>query len=101
MGEQDIAALSKSSGMDEAQVKEHFAAFLESHPNGKMKPKEFKEMVAKTMPKSDAAKMEKHVFRIYDSNSDGTINKKEMQRLIKDMYGLIKADDPEAESKEL
>merc|ERR1712184_75128 len=103
--EQDIAALSKSSGMDAAQVKEHFAAFLESHPNGKMKPKEFREMVEKTMPKSDASKMEKHVFRIYDSNndvySDGTINKKEMQRLIKDMYGLIKADDPEAESKDL
>merc|ERR1712179_749655 len=79
-----IAALSKSSGMDAAQVKEHFAAFLESHPNGKMKPKEFREMVEKTMPKSD-----------------GTINKKEMQRLIKDMYGLIKADDPEAESKDL
>merc|ERR1712210_129681 len=68
--EQDIAALSKSSGMDEAQVKEHFAAFLESHPNGKMKPKEFKEMVAK----SDASKMEKHVFRIYDSNNDGYID---------------------------
>merc|ERR1712198_100957 len=122
--EQDIAALSKSSGMDAAQVKEHFAAFLESHPNGKMKPKEFREMVEKTMPKSDASKMEKHVFRIYDSNndgyidfvefmlifhimsdgtpeevlekifrvfdvnSDGTINKKEMQSLIKDIYGL-------------
>ena len=26
--EQDIAALSKSSGMDAAQVKEHFNAFL-------------------------------------------------------------------------
>merc|ERR1712034_83284 len=88
-------------------------------------------------PKKDASKMEKHVFRIYDSNndgyidfiefmvifhimsdgspeevlekifrvfdvnSDGTINKKEMSRLIKDMYGLIKAEDPEAQSKEL
>merc|ERR1711971_1454594 len=64
----------KSSGMDAAQVKEHFAAFLESHPNGKMKPKEFREMVEKTMPKSDAGKMEKHVFRIYDSNNDGYID---------------------------
>ena len=41
------------------------------------------------------------IFRVFDVNSDGTINKKEMQRLIKDMYGLIKADDPEAESKDL
>merc|ERR1712018_89558 len=41
------------------------------------------------------------IFRVFDVNSDGTINEKEMQRLIKDMYGLIKADDPEAESKDL
>merc|ERR1712200_93057 len=100
--EQDIAALSKSSGMDAAQVKEHFAAFLESHPNGKMKPKEFREMVEKTMPKSDGyidfvefmlifhimsdgtpEEVLEKIFRVFDVNSDGTINKKEMQRLIK------------------
>jgi Ca2+-binding EF-hand superfamily protein len=133
----DVAALAKSSGMDEAAVKGAFAAFLEEHPNGKMKPKDFSEMMSKAMPKKDASKMEKHVFRIYDSNNDGyidfvefmlvfhimsdgspeevlekifrvfdvngdgTINKKEMKRLIKDMYGLIKADDPEAQSKDL
>merc|ERR1712149_158255 len=119
--EQDIAALSKSSGMDAAQVKEHFAAFLESHPNGKMKPKEFREMVEKTMPKSDASKMEKHVFRIYDSNNDGYIDLVEFMLIFHIMSdgtpeevlekifrvfdvnsdGLIKADDPEAESKDL
>merc|ERR1712076_182195 len=123
--DEDVAALVKSSGMEEAQVRESFEAFKEQHPNGKMKPKK------------DASKMEKHVFRIYDSNndgyidfiefmvifhimsdgspeevlgkifrvfdvnSDGTINAKEMKRLIKDMYGLIKADDPEAQSQEL
>ena len=41
------------------------------------------------------------IFRVFDVNSDGTINAKEMKRLIKDMYGLIKADDPEAQSQEL
>jgi Ca2+-binding EF-hand superfamily protein len=102
-----------------------------------MKPADFRIMVERTMPSKDAKKMEKHVFRIYDSNndgyidfiefmiifhimldgtpeevlgkifrvfdanSDGTINKKEMKRLIKDMYGLIKADDPEVQSEAL
>ena len=135
--DQDVASLSKSSGLDETQVKEAFNAFLVEHPKGKMKPKDFSEMMTKAMPKKDAGKMEKHVFRIYDSNndgyidfiefmlifhimsdgspeevlekifrvfdvnSDGTINKKEMARLIKDMYGLIKAEDPEAQSKDL
>merc|ERR1711970_1006278 len=135
--EEDIATLVKSSGLDEAQVKDAFDSFVAEHPNGKMKPKDFREMMSKALPKKDASKMEKHVFRIYDSNndgytdfsefmliffimsdgtpeevlekifrvfdvnSDGTITQKEMTKLIKDMYGLIKADDPEAESKDL
>merc|ERR1711942_254272 len=135
--DEDAAALAKSSEMSVEEVKLAFEAFVKEHPKGKMKPKDFTEMMNKAMPKKDASKMEKHVFRIYDSNndgyidfiefmlifhimsdgspeevlekifrvfdvnSDGTINKKEMSRLIKDMYGLIKAEDPEAQSKEL
>jgi len=135
--DQDVVDLSKSSGMDEVQVRDAFNAFVEEHPNGKMKPKDFREMMGKALPKKDASKMEKHVFRIYDSNndgvidfvefmvifhimsdgtpeqvlgkifrlfdynSDGSITSKEMKRLIKDMYGLIKADDPEAASEEM
>merc|ERR1711942_129996 len=128
--EEDIAALVKSSGLDEAQVKDAFDSFVNEHPNGKMKPKDFREMMSKALPKKDASKMEKHVFRIYDSNndgyidftefmlvfhimsdgtpeevltkifrvfdvnSDGVISTKEMNKLIKDMYGLLKTEDP-------
>merc|ERR1739846_188841 len=72
--DEDVVALSQSSGMSQEEVKDAFNAFVAEHPNGKMKPKEFREMVAKTMPKSDASKMEKHIFRIYDSNNDGYID---------------------------
>ena len=135
--EEDVAALVKSSGLDEAQVKESFDAFIAEHPNGKMKPKDFREMMSKALPKKDASKMEKHVFRIYDSNndgyidfsefmliffimsdgtpeevltkifrvfdvnSDGTITQKEMTKLIKDMYGLLKSEDPNVAAKDL
>ena len=43
----------------------------------------------------------KQLFAVWSDASPAEGNKKEMQRLIKDMYGLIKADDPEAESKDL
>jgi len=128
--EEDIEALSKSSGMPTEEVKSAFESFVAEHPNGKMKPADFRKMMAQAMPKKDAGKMEKHVFRIYDSNndgyidfvefmvifyimaegsaeevlgkifrvfdvnSDGTISNKEMKRLVKDMYGLLKAEDP-------
>ena len=133
----DIAALAKSSGLDETQVKQSFDAFVQEHPDGKMRPKDFREMMSKALPKKDAGKMEKHVFRIYDTNndgyidftefmliffimsdgkpaevltsifrmfdvnSDGTITQKEMTKLIKDMYGLLKEDDPSLAARDL
>ena len=134
--EEDIAALSQSSGLDEVQVREAFNSFIAEHPNGRMKPKEFTKMMSQALPKKDASKMEKHVFRAYDTNndgyidfvelmvifyimsegtpeevlgkifrvfdvnSDGTISKKEMTRLIKDMYGLLKTEDPNLAAKD-
>ena len=100
-----------------------------------MKPKDFREMMAKALPGKNANKMEKHIFRIYDSNndgyidftefmliyyvmgdgtpqevltkifrvfdcnSDGTISMAEMTKLIKDMYGLLKTEDPSLAAK--
>merc|ERR1711936_427483 len=134
---EDIAALSKSSGLDETQVKQSFDAFINEHPDGKMRPKDFREMMQKALPTKDANKMEKHVFRIYDSNndgsidfiefmvifyimgggnpeevlgkifrvfdvnSDGSITLTEMTKLIKDMYGLLKDEDPNLAAKDL
>merc|ERR1711881_630781 len=135
--DEDVAALSKTSGLEPDQVREAFNNFITEHPNGKMKPKDFREMMSKALPKKDASKMEKHVFRIYDSNndgyidfsefmliffimsdgtpeevltkifrvfdvnSDGTITQKEMTKLIKDMYGLLKSEDPNLAAKDL
>ena len=72
--EEDIKALSKSSGMPTEEVKSAFESFVAEHPNGKMKPADFRKMMAQAMPKKDAGKMEKHVFRIYDSNNDGWVS---------------------------
>ena len=135
--DEDAAALSQSSGMTEVEVRDAFNAFVAEHPNGKMKPKDFREIMSSALPKKDASKMEKHVFRIYDSNndghvdfvefmvvffilsdgssedvltkifrlfdvnSDGTITKKELTRLVKDMYGLLKKDDPNVNAVDL
>ena len=39
--------------------------------------------------------------RVFDVNSDGSITKKELTRLIKDMYGLMKTEDPSIAAKDL
>ena len=102
-----------------------------------MKPKDFREIMSSALPKKDTSKMEKHVFRIYDTNNDGevdfvefmviffilsggapeevlkkifrlfdanndgTITKEELTLLVKDMYGLIKKDNPNVDAEDL
>ena len=133
----DVVTLVRTSSMSEQEVREAFDSFVAEHPNGKMKPKDFRQVMSAALPKKDAAKMEKHVFRIYDANndghvdfvefmvvytimaggtheeglakifrlfdvnSDGVISKKEMARLVKDMYGLLKREDPNVAAKDL
>merc|ERR1712243_535918 len=135
--DEDVIALSQSSGLSQEEVRDAFTSFIAEHPNGKMKPKDFREIMSSALPKKDASKMEKHVFRIYDANndghvdfvefmvvytimaggseteiltkifrlfdvnSDGVISKKEMSRLVKDMYGLLKKDDPNISAADL
>ena len=74
-------------------VREQFNAFITEHPNGKMKKKDFGEMMKKVkvfrhqlgetfslkllqaLPqRDDADKMEKHMFRVYDANDDGYVD---------------------------
>merc|ERR1719234_176670 len=135
--DEDVAVLCESSGLTEEDVREQFNAFITEHPNGKMKKKDFGEMMKKALPqRDDADKMEKHMFRVYDANddgyvdfvefmmifyimsdgspeevlakifrvfdvnSDGTISEKELKRLIKDMFMMIKEENPEEASKE-
>merc|ERR1712002_1402859 len=116
--EEDIAALAQARGLDEAQVREAFDAFVTEHPNGRMKPKDFTAMMSQALPKKDDSNNDGYIdfvefmvifyimsdgtpeevlgkiFRVFDVNSDGTISKKELTRLIKDMYGLLKTEDP-------
>merc|ERR1711942_606830 len=123
-------ALVKASGLSEKEVKEIFSDFVLQHPDGKMKRKDFRELMSSALPKKDASKIEKHAFRIYDLNndghidfvefmvvffilssgdheevlskifrlfdinSDGNISKKEMKKLVKAMYGLLKLENP-------
>ena len=43
----------------------------------------------------------KRIYRIYDQNSDGTITKEEMSKLVTDMYGILNMDDPNLEAEAL
>ena len=72
--EEDVLNLVTTSGMTAQEVRDAFTAFVTEHPNGKLKAKDFRKLMSSALPKKDAAKMEKHVFRIYDENNDGHVD---------------------------
>ena len=41
------------------------------------------------------------IFKVFDVNHDGRISKKEMEKMVSDMYSLIKHDDPGVGPKEV
>merc|ERR1711892_1430665 len=119
----DTAALVKASGLTEKDVQETFSDFVMQHPGGKMKRKDFRELMSSALPKKHAFRIydlnnDGHIdfvefmvvffilsdgnheevlskiFRLFDINSDGSISKKEMKKLVKAMYGLLKTDNP-------
>ena len=75
---------------------------MDQHPDGRMKKGDFKEMMEKVkyfveplflatlykylyikaLPRKDAKKMENHLFRLYDTNNDGSIEFTEFMVII-------------------
>ena len=74
LSQENITALSKSSGLEENDIITMYEDFLAKNPKGKMGREAFRKLMSQSLPKKDISKMEKHVFRIYDCDNDGFIN---------------------------
>ena len=57
-------------------------------------------VVLYVMSNGSAEENLRQIFRIFDINSDGTISQKELQKIVKDLFHLLKKDgDPAKESE--
>ena len=74
LSEENIKTLSQSSGLEEIEIIQMFEDFLKRNPEGRLNQRDFRELMSQSLPGKDISKMEKHVFRIYDSDNDGFIN---------------------------
>jgi len=70
-----------SSGLTEKEIQEKYANFIKDHPEGNISREKFKEMLTAAVGKKDnkeyiecIAKLEPHVFRVYDTDNDGVIS---------------------------
>lgn len=80
--EEDIDFIAKNTAMDKTQVENQYQNFLKKHPDGRISRKSFHTMMKECYPGADTEKLEKHIFRMYDSNKDGHIDFREFMIVL-------------------
>jgi len=80
--EEDIDFIAKNTAMDRNKVEAQYQNFLTQHPDGRISRKSFHEMMKECYPGTDTEKLEKHIFRMYDTNDDGHIDFREFMIVL-------------------
>ena len=79
---------------DIVKIAQHIFNVFDKDDTGKIEFAEFA-VVHHTLKEKSGNEKLKEIFRVLDANNDGHINAKEMKRLIKDLYSLLKHDNPQ------
>merc|ERR1711935_210881 len=80
--EEDINYIVRNTAIDRNQVEAQFEMFLEKHPEGQISKRSFHGMMRECYPGADTVKLEKHIWRMYDSNQDGYIDFREFMVVL-------------------
>ena len=82
LSEEDLDFIARNTAVSREDVDRQYENFLTKHPDGKITKKEFGVMMRQCYPDADTDKLEKHIFRMYDSNSDGSIDFREFMIVL-------------------
>jgi len=73
----DVNQLLHNTNLSEQEIREFHKEFLKSHPKGRMTKQDVTKLYKKTYPKGDPTAVVEEMFRVYDSDKDGTIDFRE------------------------
>ena len=82
LSDEDLEFIAKHTAVSRDQIDEQYENFLGKHPNGKITKSDFKTMMHACFPDHDSAKLEAHIFRMYDKDGDGNIDFKEFMMVL-------------------
>jgi len=82
LNDEDLAYIATHTACSRDEVDQQYENFLSKHPDGKITKKDFSNMMQACFPESDTAKLESHIFRMYDKNGDGHIDFREFMVVL-------------------
>merc|ERR1711878_6556 len=79
---EDLEFIAKNTALTKVQVESRYQNFLKLHPDGRISRKSFHSMMKECYPGADTEKLERHIFRMYDTNKDGHIDFREFMIVL-------------------
>merc|ERR1711988_1357647 len=79
---EDLEFIAKNTALTKVQVESRYQNFLKLHPDGQISRKSFHSMMKECYPGADTEKLERHIFRMYDTNKDGHIDFREFMIVL-------------------
>merc|ERR1712141_98694 len=82
LNEEDLNYIARNTAMDKEAVERQYQNFLQKHPDAQISRKSFHSMMKECYPGTDTEKLERHIFRMYDTNKDGHIDFREFMIVL-------------------
>ena len=73
----DLDNIVSQTGLERGAVESHYSHFLAHHPSGAMDPSGLRAMLSEALPGADTAGLAEHIWRMYDTNLDGSVDFRE------------------------
>ena len=74
---EDLDFIVSQTGLERGAVESQYAHFLAHHPSGAMDPSGLRAMLSEALPGADTAGLAEHIWRMYDTNLDGSVDFRE------------------------
>ena len=82
LSEEDMEYIVTNTAISRENIEQQFQVFITNHPDGKISKKSFKTMMKACYPGANVEKLTKHIWRMYDSNNDGSIDFRELMMVL-------------------
>merc|ERR1711953_503069 len=82
LNEEDLNYIARNTAMEKDAVEKQYQNFLTKHPDGRISRGSFHDMMKECYPGTDTEKLERHIFRMYDTNEDGHIDFREFMIVL-------------------